>query len=403
MTCLKFSTISIPTYCLIAVFAISSWVDIVGLWVELPLIINHLPERWKLPSYMALVIQLSNIAPALYSIISKCRSLTRTPEEKNAVSAHRKRDVGLSFGIISIETLSIFILSFFWSETAFFGGSQRSIALLGLLASCSLCSCLSSLVYLPYMARYPSYYLSAYYIGQGLSGLLPGMLGLMQGLGGDPTCVNKTEVINSTCYEMGNCSYPYEARTVPIYPDPRFSVEVFFILVSIILVISGVAFYALNFTKLKRHQSPNTVERKKIYTLDDESENKGGRESILPMNYVNETSSSNERGTLVFHLVLVFLLNACTNGILPSTQSYTCLAYGNIVYTLAIRLSSIVGSISSLSTMFLPKPNGKVLGLLTTCGLCVVIFHLTLAFQSPHPILQYHPMGPVLVVSYFFL
>ena len=396
MNCLKFASISFPVYCLIAIFAISSWVDIVGLWVELPLIINHLPEHWKLPSYMALVIQLSNIAPALYSITSKCRALTRSSDSIKNNNTHRKRDVVLSFGIISIEALSIFLLSFFWSKTLYVFGSERSVALLSLLAFCSLCSCLSSLVYLPYMARYPSTYLSAYYIGQGLSGLLPGLLGLAQGLGGSPECINKTVILNSTCGENGECLY--ETKLVPLYPAPKFSVEIFFVLVTIILIASAIAFYVLNFTKLKRHQSLTTRENKKIYTIEKENQNEEGGEQILPTSE-SKIKKTNDRTLVIFHLILVFLLNACTNGILPSTQSYSCLAYGNVVYTLAIRLSSIVGSIASLSTMFLPKPNGRVLGILTTCGLVVVGFQLMLAFQSPHPILQYHFMGPIIVVS----
>ena len=393
MACFKLTSVSIPVYCLIALFATSSWVDIVGLWVELPLIINYLPERWKLPSYMALVIQLSNIAPALYSIISKCRALRRPSEKNTHPNAHQKKDVVMSFCIISIEALSIFLLTFFWKETLNIAGSERSVALLALLAFCSLCSCLSSLVYLPYMARFPSVYLSAYYIGQGLSGLLPGMLGLTQGLGGEVKCVNKTQIVNSTC--LGNCSS--EITLVPVQPDPRFSVEVFFMLLVVILIISGIAFYLLNFTSLKSFQSKEE-EQRNIYAVKEEKLFEKGADEMLPSR--KSVMKRQERGMIIFHLVLVFLLNACTNGILPSTQSYTCLSYGNTVYTLAIRLSSIVGSLSSLSTMFLPKPNGKILGVLTSSGLGVVAFHLVLALQSPHPILQHHPMGPVLVVRF---
>lgn len=42
---------------LVMMFAISSWVDINGLWVELPILTQRLPEGWNLPSYMAVIIQ----------------------------------------------------------------------------------------------------------------------------------------------------------------------------------------------------------------------------------------------------------------------------------------------------------------------------------------------------------
>ena len=44
-------------YVLVMLFGISSWIDINGLFVELPLMVNVLPEGWNLPSYISLIIQ----------------------------------------------------------------------------------------------------------------------------------------------------------------------------------------------------------------------------------------------------------------------------------------------------------------------------------------------------------
>ena len=44
---------------LAALFGIGAWVAINGLWVELPLIVNELPEKWNLPSYLSVIIQVS--------------------------------------------------------------------------------------------------------------------------------------------------------------------------------------------------------------------------------------------------------------------------------------------------------------------------------------------------------
>ncbi len=49
--------ISIPVYVLVILFAVASWVDINGLWVELPLLVSELPEGWSLPSYLSIIIQ----------------------------------------------------------------------------------------------------------------------------------------------------------------------------------------------------------------------------------------------------------------------------------------------------------------------------------------------------------
>lgn len=40
-------------YVLVIIFAMASWIDINGVWVELPLLVPRLPEGWGLPSYMA--------------------------------------------------------------------------------------------------------------------------------------------------------------------------------------------------------------------------------------------------------------------------------------------------------------------------------------------------------------
>ena len=44
-------------YVLVMLFGVSSWIDINGIFVELPLMVNVLPEGWDLPSYISLIIQ----------------------------------------------------------------------------------------------------------------------------------------------------------------------------------------------------------------------------------------------------------------------------------------------------------------------------------------------------------
>lgn len=49
------------------VFGIGAWISVNGLWVELPLLVQALPEGWSLPSYMSIVIQIANIGRDLYT------------------------------------------------------------------------------------------------------------------------------------------------------------------------------------------------------------------------------------------------------------------------------------------------------------------------------------------------
>lgn len=38
-------------------FGLGSWIAMTGLWVELPILVQRLPERWALASQLALILQ----------------------------------------------------------------------------------------------------------------------------------------------------------------------------------------------------------------------------------------------------------------------------------------------------------------------------------------------------------
>ena len=49
-------------------FGISSWISINGLWVELPMLVSHLPEQWTLPSYLSIIVQVDIFTSPDWSI-----------------------------------------------------------------------------------------------------------------------------------------------------------------------------------------------------------------------------------------------------------------------------------------------------------------------------------------------
>ena len=61
----------------------------------------------------------------------------------------------------------------------------------------ALVDCTSSVTFLPFMSRLPTYYLTTFFVGEGLSGLLPALVALAQG-SGLTTCVNVTEISATT-------------------------------------------------------------------------------------------------------------------------------------------------------------------------------------------------------------
>ena len=175
-------SVSGPVYLLVMLFSMSTWITIVGIWIEMPLMVNELPEGWSLPAYLSIVIQCSNLGPAVYGIVLKVR------RPKNDTKRMTRQtcidfDVILTFLLIGCAIISMFLLSFLWSVTSQVGGQKHSVVLFVLVSVASLVSCTSSVVFLPFMAKFAPPYITAYYIGQGMCGLIPGLLGLVQGIG----------------------------------------------------------------------------------------------------------------------------------------------------------------------------------------------------------------------------
>ena len=462
MKCLRQNVpdVSPAVYVAVVLFSMSTWMDVVGVWIEMPLFVTTLPEGWSLPSYLAIIIQLSNVGPALYAITQKFQQGTKKSESDERCKNRKRLDaeVVLTLVIIIAEALNIFLLSFLWQITSDIAGRSRSVAILTQMVPTALTSCMTSLIFLPYMARFPSSYISAHYVGQGFSGLIPGLIGLVQGAGGPPNCIwNSTHVVNDTLhngtdeaalYGMAN----FTTSVIVQSQKPLFSVQVFFFCLTALFLVSLAAFCCLNFTKSGRSAmiTTNVISDETFQCLDKpaasgihltsfDSLEHSARQPCALVNENSETAelaeakndqkrchncqeflmkSDNEadaskscqqtptvtsvkmnNGVFVWLLVVIGVVNAMSNGLLPSTESYTCLPYGYLVYTLAVRLSSVAASLASLSSMFLPRASVKAVSILTLIGMAIATFHMILALQSPNPVLRGHLLGDIIVVS----
>ena len=458
----KVSKVSVTVYITVIVFSMSTWMDVVGVWTEMPLFVTALPEAWSLPSYLAMIIQMSNIGPAVYAVVQKFQQGKRkTASDEDRRSVRRlDAEVVLTLVIITTSAVNVFLLSFLWPITGFIGGRRHSVVMLTQMVPAALTSCMTSLVFLPYMARFPSSYISAHYVGQGFSGLVPSLIGLVQGAGSPPYCVwNSTQVMNNSAQNvtdqmtLGGMINTTTTSVIIQSQEPLFSVQVFFFCLAVLFLVSLAAFCCLNFTKCGRSAMISHVSV--AYNLPDESQQCTGEPAAdgihrtssiadvdLPehnihqmSNFVradNKTTESTEvqndqmkdeellekldKGTdtsetckktsvemqnrvFIWLLIVIGIVNALSNGLLPSTESYTCLPYGYLIYTLAVRLSAVAASLAALSSMFLPRASVKVVFALTLLGLIIATFHMFLAAQSPNPVLRGYLLGDIIVVS----
>jgi riboflavin transporter 2 len=424
-----------PVYVAVMLFGMSTWISIVGVWVEMPLLVNQLPESWRLPSYLVIIIQCANFGPAMYAIYDKIRPRTPSSNGHNSVI---DVEIVVSFAVLLTAAVSVLLLSFLWPIQADIGGVQHSIALLTLVAAAALASCTSSVVYLPYMARLPSVYISAFYFGQGLCGLVPGIAGLVQGASSAPECLNITDsdhvdfALNGTYRPESSYS---NSSILVRYKPPRFGVSAFFGFLFAMVCVSAASFACLNFIPRCREAASTTSQvvrnarsEEKVNDPGDEAtsnDNKDGpsnaAEETSPLNVAQatETDSSDARGggvvTVVEHeirtvkrhrfvimLTTVGVTSALWNGVLPATQSYTCLPYGNLVYKLSICLSWVCSPLATIPNMISPTSSLPLISCSTLAAVALSAFHLVLAAQSPHPVLQGQVIGQVLVVCIKF-
>lgn len=337
---------SLYIHVLACAFGLGSWVAINGMWVELPLIVNVLPEGWDLPSYLTVIIQLANIGPILVTLVHK-------------LCPGRLRENLVIYAVLTNGVLACILLTVFWKKTTVFLGQPRSTAFFIITLFLSLVDCTSSVTFLPFMMQFPTKYITSYFIGEGLSGFLPGLLALAQGVG-IAKCVDVSQP-SGNLSNPGHENFTLEAQYLP----PNFSTEIFFSFLVVMMVISLGAFGLLN------HVPPTVTlsteglvsEPGAVVTVSEGLENQAAsnpgkncqkgltRDQPKPL-IVKPYYSCYE---LAFIYCMVVWANCATNGLLPSVQTFSCMPYGNMIYHLSASLSSLANPLACFIAMFAPK------------------------------------------------
>ena len=186
------------TYSLVCLFGIGSWVAVNGIWAEISILVISTPECDRLPAVLVVIIQLANIGPLLYGCI------------KYVCYRYGLQKVYLERGSIILLVLlgfvSCILLSLLWNHTLPVFGSEHSVTLFILTFFLSLVDCTSSVLFIPFMKHFPVVYMSALYIGEGLSGLLPSLFALSQG------SVNNSISCNGTYIGHENLGIRYSPK-----------------------------------------------------------------------------------------------------------------------------------------------------------------------------------------------
>ncbi|XP_049815790.1 solute carrier family 52, riboflavin transporter, member 3-B-like [Schistocerca nitens] len=390
-------------------FGIGTWIAVNGLFVQLPLLVQTQPEGWNLPSYICIIIQIANIGPLLYAILQK-------------TFPGVLRDSIIIYAILLIGTVALLLLPFLYKETTYIDGEEHSTALLALSFFIALVGCTSSVLFMPFMRNYKEMYLISYFVGEGLSGFLPSIVALVQGVGGNPICVNQT--LTNSSNQNGNS----EVTLVPYTPPPNFSTTAFLFFLFGTLFISTISFALLNnlqTCKDEKVPSPDKNTSRQREKASDTQEESGLNDGLLSQQSACEelkdlcTTPTTEvfqqpremmavTATLspCSYYCLMFLMAwvcAFGNGIFPSIQSYSCLPYGNIAYHLSVTLSSMANPVACFLGFFLPYSSIRAISFLTAFSTVFAIYIGITAVMSPTPPLVGYPSGEFLVVTSWIL
>ena len=391
-----FSQVKIPVFIAVIIFAMSSWIAINGLWTELPLLVDALPESWTLPSYLVLIIQIANIGPILYTLA-------------NRLSPNKVKEWPVIYIIISIGMVACFLLIFFWDDTVFLRGKERSTPFFILTFFLAMVDTTSSVVFLLYMANFKSQYMTPFYIGEGFSGLVPAIVGLIQGTGSNPVCKDSTSVITN-CTTGENTT---EVSVYPDYPPPLFSVQVFLVFLLCMLAGSMIAFSCLHFTSYCKQEmitlepiegpraNGNVITEDPGFPHTDSTPIIPIKRKEVNFDELGMDKSSRDLSTAQYWSLLfgISIINGLSNGVLPATSSYTALPYGNEAYNLLNRLSSIASPLACFFALFVRCTSLVVVGCLTSIAVGLAGYQLYLADMSPYPPLQGDGWGEFFAVS----
>uniref|UniRef100_A0A7R9UBB7 Uncharacterized protein n=1 Tax=Pinguiococcus pyrenoidosus TaxID=172671 RepID=A0A7R9UBB7_9STRA len=155
---------------LFVLFGFSSWSVLNALWLQLPNLYTSVPEGFQLATYMLAALSLTNLPPLLMSFLSS-EQQSRLPYQQIIV------------GLIFSSSLLSFLLAAFWDSRVRIGGQEHSVALLLLVALSGVANNSTGVVFWPWTGKQAKEFTKWLGIGEGMSGLLPGALAVIQGAG----------------------------------------------------------------------------------------------------------------------------------------------------------------------------------------------------------------------------
>ncbi|XP_046389274.1 solute carrier family 52, riboflavin transporter, member 3-A-like isoform X2 [Ischnura elegans] len=360
------------------VFGLGAWVSVTGFWVELPILIENLPEGWRVSSQLSVAIQSANIGPFLWAALP----LLKRGQHAGGFSIKTRQY--FTYALLLMGVIANILLAFKWDSSVMIGGNLHSVPLIILMFAVGLIGCTSPVLFMPQMALFPQVHLISYLVGEGLGGFVPSIIALIQGIkNGDS--------------------------------QPRFSAMVYFLIISSLMLLSTISFFLLNnLTAAKKVMINSNVTNSEVVKNTDIN-HVGGIEdpTSLEPRRVECIESSPERGDMIpsqikekneVDLIIPESNNAqlkkkaikilliqgwiCffSSGFLPGVSTYASLPHGNEAFHLSSTLGAAVVPIGT-SIAFLNKQHPKLtlVGAVAAIASILSVYTILSAAYSPNP------------------
>lgn len=349
-------------YGAVASFGVSSWLCVLAVWLQLPLLVGQLPEGWALPSYLAVTVQLGQLGPVAFGLIRRFWPSTTA-----------RLEVGIIAALILASGVGLGVMTLSWWRTATVAGRSHSVGLFVPFLMVSMVDCTSTVAYLPFLYAFKPAYVGAFFVGMGLGGSIASLVALIQG-GADDHCnyaANVTGLNDTVAIGL-------------MTPSIRFGVSTFLGLNILLLLFSLLSFFALNWSRMAQREKVVPVQRESSGTADKTVESvairiRGKNKTLL--------------------LLLTAWICALQNGILPSCQTFALLPYGATAYHLAV----VLGSLANPSGCFLPLcinlQSPAIFSVLTSLVSLFSAYLVAMGVLSPAPLLSSSIGGSFLMVS----
>uniref|UniRef100_A0A7E4WE87 Riboflavin transporter n=1 Tax=Panagrellus redivivus TaxID=6233 RepID=A0A7E4WE87_PANRE len=371
--------VNLITYVLVAIFGSSSWLSTNSVWMQLSLMVDTLPEGWSLPSYLSVAVQIACIGPLIYSILHKCTNfdIPKAP----VIQA-----------LLILCTVFTLLMAFFWDYTQTVFGKERSTALIVIMFVMALVNATSNVLFLPYMATFHPTYLTAYFVGMGLSALIPSLFSLIQGTSNFDCVFNATSGI-------------VEAQFHPA----RFGVRDFNLIMFVWMGIATASFALLHWGHECWTQPPTPPESVKGTKSEDVERE---LDELQPLNQSAKYSGNGNQPTQSededprhsfqrYCILLGCLAFICAqmNGVVPSIQSFSALAYTPLTYHLALALGNLAQALACFLPLWFQPRSVSILVILTGIATTFCGYIVLIASQSPTPWLVHSNWGGILSVT----